>query len=67
MKDSHFIKENGAWNLTSDAIKIVEFKIIKRILKVKDINDIYLNLRDINKLKKCIIAHCEYNAYENSL
>ena len=40
MKDSHFIKENGAWNLTSDVIKIVEFKIIKRILKVKDINDI---------------------------
>ena len=71
MKDSHFIKENGLWNLTSDGIKIIELEIIKRLSKVRDINGMQLNLRyiilkEINNLKKCIIEYTEYSPYDNT-
>ena len=71
LKDSHFAKENGLWNLTSDGIKIIELEIIKRLSKIKDINGMQLNLRyiilkEVNNLKKCIIEYSEYTPYENS-
>ena len=71
LKDSHFIKENGLWNLTSDGIKIIELEIIKRLSKVRDINGMQLNLRyiilkEINNLKKCIIEYTEYSPYDNT-
>lgn len=68
IKDSDFTKTNGLWSLSSNGIKTIELEIIKRLSKTENINGMELNLRyiilkEINKIKKCILEYCEYEPY----